>query len=64
MTIKANKIFTGLAGGGCEFTIIKSDDFEYILVVDDETIATYTSIDSFWGGDAPLEEDAVLITTE
>jgi hypothetical protein len=64
MTIKANKIFTGLAGGGAEFTIITSDDLDYIIVTDDETIATYTSIDSFWSGDAPLDEAAVTITNQ
>lgn len=62
MTIKANKVSTGLAGGGCEFTIITSNDFDYIIVVNDEIISTYTSIDSFWLGDMPISESPVEIT--
>lgn len=64
MAIKANKVSTGLAGGGCEFTIITSDDFDYIIVVNDETVATYRSIDSFWLGDYPTAESSVKISDD
>jgi hypothetical protein len=47
MIISAREVNTG---GGCMVTIINSDTWDYVLVVNDECTATYHSEDDFFDG--------------
>ena len=50
--LEAHEVNTG---GGSMVTIIKSSEWNYILVTSDEAVAIYQSEDDFWDGKAPLE---------
>ena len=51
MNIQANETNTG---GGSMVTILTSDSWEYILVINDETAAAYNSEDEFFNGGDPI----------
>ena len=50
MSIQAKKLPTSV-GNGNNITIITSDNHDHIIAIDDFTIATYSSIESFENGD-------------
>ena len=37
-------------GGGCMVTIITNDEWDYILVTNDECVTAYRTEDEFWDG--------------
>ena len=52
MILKSKEVNTG---GGSIVTIIDSNEWGYVLVVNDEAVAVYQSQQAFWDGEPALE---------
>jgi hypothetical protein len=46
-------------GGGSMVTIIESDEWDHIMVTNDEVVAIYSTIDAFWGGENALQTTVI-----
>lgn len=48
MKITATEVNTG---GGCMVTIITNDEWNYVMVANEDCVCTYESEDAFWDGE-------------